>query len=95
MKELVISGMAAGAITVLLCSSKAGDWFLGKVGKCVPKRVLPWYNKLTSCAFCMSWWISLAMLNEFSVQQWAATVAVANITILLIHWGLSTTEEDE
>ena len=94
MKELVVSGLAAGAITVLLCSSKAGGWFLDKVARLVPKRFLPWYNKLTSCAFCTSWWVSLAMLDEFTVQQWAATVAVANITILLIHWGLSTTEEE-
>lgn len=95
MKELVTSGLAAGALTVLLVSSKAGDKLVEWVKKAVPKRMLPWYNSVTSCSFCASWWISLAMLNEFSVKQWAATVAVANATILLIHWSLSTEGEEE
>lgn len=94
MKEVVLAGLAAGAMTVLLCSSKVGEKLTGWVRNLVPQRFMPWYNGLTSCAFCMSWWISLAMLEEFSIQQWAATVAVANITILLIHWGISTTEEE-
>ena len=94
MKAIILAGLAAGALTVLLCSSKAGEKFTGWVRKIVPKRLLPWYNGLTSCAFCASWWISLAMLGEFSITEWAATVAIANFTILLIHWSMSTIGED-
>lgn len=91
----LLSGLAAGSLTVLLCSGKAGEKLTGWVRRVVPEKLLPWYNGLTSCAFCASWWISLAMLEKFSVKEWAATVAVANITILLIHWSLSTTGEDD
>lgn len=34
------------------------------------------------------------MLQEFSLVQWAATVAVANVTVLGIHAAMSTVEED-
>jgi hypothetical protein len=94
MKAVILAGLAAGALTVLLCSSKAGEKAVNWARQIVPKRLLPWYNGVTSCTFCASWWISLAMLGEFSITQWAATVAVANITILMIHWSLSTTGEE-
>lgn len=95
MKALILSGLAAGALTVLVCSSKVGEKVTGLFGMLVPKRIRPGYNYLVNCTFCTSWWISLAMLDKFSVKEWAATVAVANITVLLIHWALSTEGEEE
>jgi len=34
------------------------------------------------------------MLNEFSLKEWAATVAIANITVLLIHMSIATVEDE-
>ena len=94
MKSIILGGMAAGALTVLLCTSAAGQAFQRMVMKVTPKAVHNHLGYLLGCTFCTSWWISLAMLDRFTITEWAATVAVANITVLLIHWGLSTTEED-
>ncbi|MHC4355560.1 MAG: hypothetical protein ACYS0H_22905 [Planctomycetota bacterium] len=94
MLKLIIGGLAAGALTVLLCSSKAGNLATGWVASRLSGRKKKWWVSLTSCTFCSSWWISLAMLNEFTLREWAATVAIANITVLLIHWSISTVEED-
>jgi hypothetical protein len=91
----ILSGLAAGALCVLLCSSKVGEKATDLFEKVVPKYLRPGYNYLVNCTFCTSWWISLAMLDNFSVKEWAATVAVANITVLLIHWGLSTEGESD
>ena len=88
--ETITSGLASGAITVLLCTSSAGVWLQKQVGRAT-RRLDP----LFACCFCTSWWVSLAMLNEFTFVQWAATVAVANFTILGIHASMSTTQEDE
>jgi len=93
MKSIILGGLAAGALTVLICTSKAGQCFQEMVKKVTPKCVHKQLTYLLGCTFCMSWWISLAMLENFSIIEWAATVAVANITVLLIHWGLSTEEE--
>lgn len=93
MKDVILGGLAAGALTVLLCSSRAGHWLQDISLKVVPKPVKKDIQYLLNCSFCTSWWISLAMLQKFSIIEWAATVAVANITVLLIHWGLSTEEE--
>lgn len=93
MKSIILGGLAAGALSVLLCSSKAGDWARRVVRKLVPAKLKRHVDYLMTCTFCSSWWISLAMLEEFSIKEWAATVAIANITVLLIHWGLSTEEE--
>jgi hypothetical protein len=95
MKEIILSGLAAGALVVLICSSKAGEKATDLFEKIVPKWIRPTYNYLVNCTFCTSWWVSLAMLGEFSVKEWAATVAVANIVVLLIHWSLSTTGEED
>ena len=94
MKDIVISGLAAGALTVLLCTSKAGQKAQSVILKVTPASVKPHIAYLMGCTFCSSWWLSLAMLEKFTLTEWAATVAVANITVLLIHWGMSTTEEE-
>lgn len=92
----ILTGLAAGALCVLLCSSKAGEKFTGCLERVIPKRIRPAYNYFVSCTFCTSWWISLSLLDKFTIKEWAATVAAANITVLLIHWSLSTEgEEDE
>lgn len=95
MKAIILSGLATGALCVLLCSSKAGEKVTGWARKVVPKCLRPWYNGVMNCCFCCSWWVSVAMLNEFSLKEWAATVAVANITVLLIHMALSTEGEQD
>jgi len=100
MKDLITGGLAAGALTVLVCTSKFGEagrnWLLGWLEKKQAPRVFRQYlDSLLCCTFCTSWWLSLGMIKSFSITEWAATVAVANITVLLIHWGISTTGEDE
>jgi hypothetical protein len=89
MKDIIIGGLAAGSLTVLLCTSSAGavvrNWI-----KSVSDRA----HTLVCCCFCSSWWISIAMLQEFSFVQWAATVAVANLTVLGIHAAMSTVEAE-
>lgn len=89
MISILVGGLAAGAITVLLCTSHAGRWFRQTMS------LFKFTDQLANCCFCMSWWISIAMLDKFSLSQWAATVAVANITVLLIHMSMSTVEEDD
>ena len=91
----ILSGLAAGALCVLLCSSKVGEKVTDLFEKVVPKCIRPGYSYLVNCTFCTSWWISLAMLDNFTVKEWAATVAVANITVLLIHLALSTEGREE
>ena len=91
----IISGLAAGALTVLICSSKVGEKVTDLFEKLVPKCLRPGYNYLVNCTFCTSWWISLAMLDNFTVKEWAATVALANIAVLLIHWAMTTEGEED
>jgi hypothetical protein len=88
MKDIIVGGLAAGAFTVLLCTSSAGAIVRDRIAK-INKHA----HNLVCCCFCTSWWISIAMLNEFSITEWAATVAVANITVLGIHAAMSTVEE--
>lgn len=100
MKDIIAGGLAAGATTVLICTSKVGEsgrnallnWLQRKKA---PRVLREHLDSLLACTFCTSWWLSLAMLQHFSITEWAATVAVANVTILLIHWGMSTTEESD
>lgn len=94
MREVILGGLAAGALTVLLCTSLVGQKIQAAALKVTPKSVHSHIEYLLGCTFCTSWWLSLAMLEKFTIREWAATVAVANITVLLIHWGLSTTEEE-
>lgn len=85
--KFVIGGLAAGAITVLICTSRAFGW-LRRLGE----KAHPLVGDMLNCCFCTSWWVSLAMLNEFTVAQWAATVAIANFTVLGIHMAIATVE---
>ena len=87
--KLLVSGLAAGALTVLVCTSKA----FAPVRK-IADRV-PLLGQLLNCCFCTSWWISLAMLEDYTLKQWAATVTVANIAILLIHLSIATVEGED
>lgn len=93
MTDIILSGLATGAITVLICSSSVGEKITDTIRHIIPRKLLLWYNGLLGCSFCASWWVSLVLLNRYTLQEWAATVAIANITILLIHWAL-TTEAD-
>jgi hypothetical protein len=100
MRELITGGLAAGALTVLVCTSKFGEagrnWLLNWLKKKEAPRLFREYlDSLLCCTFCTSWWLSLAMIDSFSIAEWAATVAIANITVLLIHWAISTIGEDE
>ena len=90
MKSIILGGLAAGAVTVLFCSSHLGGYF-----RRAAERLHPVAGQLANCCFCTSWWVSIAMLENFSVTQWAATVAIANFTVLLIHLGIATVGEDE
>jgi hypothetical protein len=87
--KLLVGGLAAGAITVLICTSKA----FAPVRK-LAERVHPIGGQLLNCCFCTSWWVSLAMLEEFTLKQWAATVAIANLAVLVIHMSIASVEED-
>jgi len=90
MKALIVGGMAAGALTVLFCSSHIGGYF-----RRAAEKLHPVAGQLANCCFCTSWWVSIAMLNQFTVREWAATVAIANFTVLLIHLGIATVDADE
>ena len=89
MKSIILGGLAAGAITVLICTSSIGEWVRRKLA------AVPYVGQLVNCCFCTSWWVSIAMLDKFTLVEWAATVAVANITVLLIHLGIATVGEPE
>ena len=73
---------------MLVCTSSA----FAPVRKWMER--IPLAGQLINCCFCTSWWISLAMLDKFSLTQWAATVAIANITVLGIHMSIATVEEE-
>ena len=90
MKTILLGGLAAGALTVLVCTSRAGGGF-----RKLAERIHPVLGYAVNCCFCTSWWISIAMLNEFTLKEWAATVAIANFTVLGIHMAISTVEVDE
>lgn len=89
MKSIILGGLAAGAITVLICTSSAGEWVRRKLA------AVPYVSQLINCCFCTSWWVSIAMLEKFTLVEWAATVAIANITVLLIHLGIATVGEEQ
>lgn len=95
MKSLVIGGLASGALSVLLCNSRAGTWASGVVANLLPERMKDTAGYLLGCNLCCSVWLSCAMLDKFSIREWAATVALAQFTVLILHWSLSTEEEEE
>lgn len=88
MTNIILAGLATGALAVLLCTSSAGGWVRELLGR-VHTRI----DQFVNCCFCATWWISIAMLENFTLVEWAATVAVANITVLLIHMSLGSVED--
>lgn len=90
MQRLIIGGLASGAITVLVCTSKICEPFRKRAA-----LLHPYFRDLLVCHFCTSFWVSLAMLERFSIVEWAATVALANITVLLIHLAAATVEDTD
>lgn len=86
-ESVIVDGLSAGAVVVILCTSLVAE----------PIRQLPYIKKLLECCFCTSFWVSLGFDPSTTVF---ATMAVANITVLLIHWGMTgyveeTYQEDE
>lgn len=85
--NIILGGLAAGALTVLVCTSHVGEWVRNRLSN------VPYVSQLVNCCFCTSIWISCAMLEKFSLREWMATVAVANISILLLHLSFATVPE--
>lgn len=81
MERILIEGLAAGTIAVILCTSEIGE----------PFRNMKWIRRVLACPFCTSFWTSLFFNHTYTVF---ATMGVANITILLIHWSMTTYETD-
>ena len=82
METVILNGLSAGILAVILCTSEIAS----------PLRRLPYLSRLLECCFCTSFWCSLAFDPSMTVL---ATMAVANITILLTHWSMTTYGEDE
>lgn len=77
METIIIDGLSAGTATVILCTSEIAS----------PLRRLPFLRGVLDCCFCASFWLSLAFDPSKTVL---ATMAVANVTVLLIHWSMTT-----
>lgn len=84
MEDTIIDGLSSGVATVILCTS----------GIAQPLRELPWLKRIgvLKCCFCTSFWISL--LHDPSTTV-LATMAIANITIMLTHWSMTTYSNEE
>jgi hypothetical protein len=79
-EAIVIQGLSAGILTVILCSTDIAE----------PLR--RWVTKPLHCPICTSFWASLAF--DFS-PTCLATMGVANITILLTHWSMTTYGDED
>lgn len=75
METILIDGLSAGILTVILCTTS------------IAERLRDWIKKPLHCPICTSFWASLAF--DFS-PTCLATMGVANITILLTHWSMTT-----
>ena len=75
METVILDGLAAGCLTVILCTSEIAE----------PLR--RWIKKPLHCPFCTSFWTSLFFDPTHTVF---ATMALANVTILLLHWSMTT-----
>lgn len=82
MEEILIDGLSVGAVTVALCTSQISSSL----------RRLPYLRRVLGCCFCSSFWLSLAFDPSGTVF---ATMAVGNVTILLIHWSMTTYGDDD
>ena len=82
MEDIIIAGLSAGIVTVVLCTSSIAQ----------PLRDSRWLKILLACPFCTSFWISL--LHD-PTRTVFATMAIANLTILVTHWSMTTYSNDE
>lgn len=88
MEAIVVQGISAGTLAVILCVSEIAQ----------PIRDIPWLKRVRvlECMFCTSFWTSL--LHDPSTTV-LATMGIANITIMLLNWSMttypSTEDEDE
>jgi hypothetical protein len=82
MEAVILDGLSAGILTVVLCTS----------GIASPLRRLPLLRTLLACAFCTSFWCSL--LHDPSTTV-LATMGIANLTIMLTHWSMTTYSNEE
>ncbi|MCP4897559.1 MAG: DUF1360 domain-containing protein [bacterium] len=83
MEALITAGLTAGVIVVILCTASIAE----------PLRKLPFLGRLLDCPFCTSIWVSLAI----AAPVWKATfaiAAIANFTVLLIHWSMAGYDEE-
>ena len=90
MNSVILGGLAAGAVTVLICTSAFGAIIRKKAEK-VHSRL----GDLVNCCLCTSVWVSCAMLDKFSFVDWMATVTIANISVLLIHLSAATMGDED
>ncbi len=77
MEAVILDGLSAGIIAVVLCTSSIAR----------PLRDIPYLQILLACPFCTSFWTSLCHDPTRTVF---ATMAIANLTILVTHWSMST-----
>lgn len=82
MEAIIIQGISAGIVTVVLCTS----------GIARPIRDIRWLRTVLACPFCTSFWISLVHDPSTTVF---ATMGIANLTILLTHWSMTTYSDEE
>ena len=84
METVILEGISAGTATVILCASKIAR----------PIRDFPLLKRIgvLECMFCTSFWISL--LHDPSTTV-LATMGVANITIMLVNWSMTTYSDEE
>jgi hypothetical protein len=83
-ETIVIEGLSAGTATVILCASRIAQ----------PIRDIPLLKRVgvLECMFCTSFWISLLHNPSKTVL---ATMAIANISIMLINWSMTTYSNEE
>jgi len=82
METILIDGLGAGTATVILCTTG------------IAEPIRRWIKKPLHCPICTSFWAALAFDPTLTVL---ATMGIANITVLLLHWSMATyaNEEDE
>ena len=82
MEEILIAGLSAGCLTVILCTSGIASGL----------RDIKYLRSVLRCPFCSSFWCSLLFDPGLTVL---ATMGVANTTVLLCHWSMSTYANEE
>lgn len=82
MEAVILDGLTAGTATVVLCTSHIAS----------PLRRMPLLRTVLACGFCTTFWCSLAVDPSPTVL---ATMAIANVTLMLIHWSMTTYGDDD